>query len=345
MLNFWSAKPIAAHQAAETFFGTTRQLTEVIAHSAIPADEFEHTEFRKDMVKMAERMSLENPSETLVTVGSVGRALQEYNGRVGRAMRQYQVELRGMVGMLTETVTRCSVASDRSKDRLHTIEHRLEKAQAIEDIRLLKLQLGECLESLRAESEEQRKAWTEQIQSLSSGLATARKTLADNAGAESSTDQQRPDEAADPATGLVSRRGALGALGESLRAPANQFAVVFYIDRAEVANLRYGFAVGDQMVQMWQQLLLSWFGDAVRIFRWTGPTLLVLLERDTPLERLRSDIAKMCATRQEKTFHVGNRTVLMLLAASHLVLRVADFTAADALASRIDEFVRDRAAE
>lgn len=345
MLNFWSAKPIAAHHAAETFFGTTRQLTEAIARSAIPADEFEHTEFRKDLGKMAERMSLENPSETLVTVGSVGRALEDYNGRVGRAVRQYQVELRGMVGMLAETVSQCSVASDRSKDRLHTIEHRLEKAQAIEDIRLLKLQLAECLESLRAESEEQRKAWTEQIQTLSSGLATARKTLADNAGVTVSTDQQQPGEDVDPVTGLLSRRGALEALGERLRAPANHFAVVFSVDRAETANLRFGFAVGDQMIQMWQQLLLSWFGDSVRMFRWTGSALLVLLERETPLERLRADIVKLCTARQEKTFHVGNRSVLMLVAASHLVLRMADFTAVDALASRIDMFIKERAAE
>jgi len=35
-MNFWSAKPIAAHQATATFFGTTQHLTEVISHSAIP---------------------------------------------------------------------------------------------------------------------------------------------------------------------------------------------------------------------------------------------------------------------------------------------------------------------
>ncbi|MEP7362764.1 MAG: diguanylate cyclase [Acidobacteriota bacterium] len=345
MLNFWSAKPIGAYQAAETFFGTTQQLTEAIARSAIPADEFEYGQFRTDLNKMAERMSLENPSDTLVTVGSVGRALEEYNGRVGRAVRQYQVELRGMVGMLTETVTQCTVASDRSKDRLHSIEHRLDKAQAIEDIRLLKLQLAECLESLRVESEEQRKVWTDQIQTLSSGLATARKSLADNQGLSPTSDHEQPGEDVDPATGLHSRRGALEALEEQLRAPDNKFAVVFSVDRAETANLRYGYAVGDQMIQLWQQLLFSWFGNSARLFRWSGPTLVVLLERETPIERLRGEVAKMCVARQEKTFHVGNRSVLMLVSASHLVLRISDFTTTNAIAKRIDSFIKDRASE
>mgnify|MGYP000910476235 CR=1 FL=1 len=164
MLNFWSAKPIAAHQAAETFFTSLKQLVEVMGRSAIPADEHDHAELRADMARMEARMSLENPSETLVAVGSVERAIEEYNARVGRSVRQYQTELRGMVGMLTETVSECTSASERSKQRLQGIEHRLDKASAIEDIRLLKLQLAECLESLRTESEEQRKAWAGQME-------------------------------------------------------------------------------------------------------------------------------------------------------------------------------------
>jgi len=343
MLNFWSAKPIAAHQAAETFFGTTQQLTEAIARSAIPAEEGEYGQFRADVRKMAERMSLENPSETLVTVGSLGRALEEYNGRVGRAVRQYQVELRGMVGMLTDTVTQCSSASDRSKHRLQAIEHRLEKAQAIEDIRLLKLQLAECLESLREESAEQRKEWEGQIHSLSSGLAAARKTLS------------RESETAEPGggsggrgdhlTGLPRRQEAMEALSQAMDKAQHQFAVLFVVDRVDSANSRFGFGVGDQMLLSWQQLLHTWFGDAARIFRWSGPAFLMLLQREAPPARVRAEVAQSCSNRQEKLFNVGNRSVLMVIAASHLVMPLAEFQSVETLALRADTFVRERSGQ
>jgi hypothetical protein len=57
------------------------------------------------------------------------------------------------------------------------------------------------------------------------------------------------------------------------------------------------------------------------------------------------EIAKLRVARQEKTFHVGNRSVLMLVAASHPVLRISDLTTTEAIANRIDSFIKDRAAE
>ncbi|MBN8732610.1 MAG: diguanylate cyclase [Acidobacteria bacterium] len=344
MLNFWSAKPIAAHQAAETFFTSLKQLVEVMGRSAIPADEHDHAELRADMARMEARMSLENPSETLVAVGSVERAIEEYNARVGRSVRQYQTELRGMVGMLTETVSECTSASERSKQRLQGIEHRLDKASAIEDIRLLKLQLAECLESLRAESEEQRKAWAGQMEALSSGLHSARAALTSAAephppGAGSAA----TPKPLDPLTGLPRRSKAMEALAEALAEPANQYAVVFAVERVESANARYGFGIGDQMLQAWQQLLHSWFGDGARIFRWGGPAFLMLIERDSPAHQVRTEIAQRCANRHEKMFNIGNRAVLLLIAAAHMVIPLAECVSADLTAQRIDTFVHERA--
>ena len=346
MLNFWSAKPIAAHQAAETFFTSLKQLVEVMGRSAIPADEHDHAEPRADMARMEARMSLENPSETLVAVGSVERAIEEYNARVGRSVRQYQTELRGMVGMLTETVSECTSASERSKQRLQGIENRLEKASAIEDIRLLKLQLAECLESLRAEAEDQRKAWAGQMEALASGLHSARTALAaDPAGPAHTTgpDANAAPKPLDPLTGLPRRPKAMEALAEALADPAKQYAVLFTVERVESANARYGFGIGDQMLQAWQQLLHSWFGDGARIFRWGGPAFLMLIERDAPAQQVRTEIAHRCANRHEKMFNVGNRAVLLVIAAAHLVIPLAECVSADLVAQRLDAFVHERA--
>jgi len=53
----------------------------------------------------------------------------------------------------------------------------------------------------------------------------------------------------------------------------------------------------------------------------------------------------LCVACQEKTFHVGNRSVLMLVAASLLLPRISDLTTTEAIANRIDSFIKDRAAE
>jgi len=339
MLNFWSTKPIAAHQAAETFFTSLKQLVDVIGRSAIPADEHDHGEFQADLRRMEERMSLENPTETLVAVGSVERAIEEYNGRVGRSVRQCQMELRGMVGMLTGTVSECMAASERSKQRLQGIEHRLEKASAIEDIRLLKLQLAECLESLRAEADEQRKAWAGQMEALSAGLHSARQALGGDGDAAAGGRVEKP---VDALTGLPRRQEAMAALAEAMAGPRNQYAVVFAVDRVESANTRYGFGVGDQMLQAWQQLLHSWFGDGARVFRWSGPAFLMLLEREGEPRQVRTEIAQRCASRQEKMFQVGNRAVLLVIAAAHMVMPLAECASAEMAAQRADVFVRER---
>jgi len=296
------------------------------------------------MARMEARMSLENPSETLVAVGSVERAIEEYNARVGRSVRQYQSELRGMVGMLTETVSECTSASERSKQRLQGIEHRLEKASAIEDIRLLKLQLAECLESLRAEAEDQRKAWAGQMEALASGLHSARTALtAASPPHTAGPDANAAPKPLDPLTGLPRRPKAMEALAEALADPAKQYAVVFTVERVESANARYGFGIGDQMLQAWQQLLHSWFGDGARIFRWGGPAFLMLIERDAPAQQVRTEIAHRCANRHEKMFHVGNRAVLLVIAAAHMVMPLAECVSADLVAQRLDAFVHERA--
>lgn len=243
-----------------------------------------------------------------------------------------------MVGMLTDTVSECTAASERSKQRLQGIEHRLEKASAIEDIRLLKLQLAECLESLRTESEEQRKAWAGQMEALAAGLHSARRALT----TEEPGEGERAAKPLDALTGLPRRQEAMAALAEVMAEPQRQYAAVFVVDRVESANTRYGFGVGDQMLLAWQQLLHSWFGDGARVFRWSGPAFLMLIEREAPVHQVRSEIAQRCANRQEKMFQVGNRAVLLVIAAAHMVVPLAECASAEMAAQRIDVFVRER---
>jgi GGDEF domain-containing protein len=56
-----------------------------------------------------------------------------------------------MLSMLTQTVASVSFGSDRAITNLRDIEKRLERASVIEDVRMLRLQMEQCLESIRTE--------------------------------------------------------------------------------------------------------------------------------------------------------------------------------------------------
>jgi GGDEF domain-containing protein len=336
-MNFWSHKPIAAHQAAETFFQAARHLVEAIQVTAAPAEERELERFQEELAALGKRMSLEDPGGTLAAAGGVAQALEQYNLGVCRGLRQHQSELRSIVAMLTETVSRCSTASGQSIHQLKHIEQRLEKAQAIEDLRLLKVQLGDCLASLKQESERQMKTWAEQIQNLTQGLETARRAVeAAGGGGE----PEAPD--ADPLTGLPGKRSALAAVAEALGRPAGHYAILFAVEKVQAVNARLGYGAGDNMLLVWKQLLTKWFSEGARLFRWTGPAFLLLLKRDAPAGQVRAEVANAASTRHEQLFKVGNRSVLMLVTAAHVLVPLTEVQDAERLAKRLDEFVRAR---
>jgi hypothetical protein len=60
-----------------------------------------------------------------------------------------------------------------------------------------------------------------------------------------------------------------------------------------------------------------------RIFRWSGPSFVVLVERAERLERVRDQFRSVVPPKAEKNLQVANRTALVSLSATWTVFSVA----------------------
>lgn len=60
-----------------------------------------------------------------------------------------------------------------------------------------------------------------------------------------------------------------------------------------------------------------------QLFRWHGPSIIALLERNDRLDKVRSEIRRFAEIKLEKTIEVANRTVLLPIASVWSLFSVA----------------------
>ncbi len=292
---------------------------------AVEGDRTDYDAFRADLAGLEAKLDEANtPPEILFLIGSVLKALEEYNNRTMKTLRQRASELQSMVGMLTRTVSSVSVANDRTATRLHDIEQQLEKTSEIESIVVLRLRLSECLDAIRQEAEEHKKEAASTVQELHQGLQIIQ------SAAEAHTQ-------IDSVTGLPLRARAEQAFAQAIQLRRSYFAAVFVVERVQSINVRFGYAVGDEVLRCFQRWLVQNLSASDRLFRWNGPAIVVLLERPGPLEKVRGEISKLTKTRLEQTVAIGSRSVLLPVSTGWTVMPVAP--PGKLLLHRIDGFV------
>jgi diguanylate cyclase (GGDEF)-like protein len=121
--------------------------------------------------------------------------------------------------------------------------------------------------------------------------------------------------APDPITGLPPRRQAEEAFARACRDEAQAYVMAVAIDRIQVLNLRFGYAVGDEIMRHFAGFLKSQLQSKDLLFRWTGPTLAGLLFRSNRLERVRDEIGRVMELKYEHTVRTASRTILLPISA------------------------------
>lgn len=285
-----------------------------IALHAVEGDRGDYERFKEDIAKLEQALTPETPmAELLVLVGSAVHAMEDYNQRTSKFVRRQNTELHHMVSMLTQTVISIGDSSAQSVNRLQGIEKAIERTRVVEDIQMLKLQLGECLEAVREEALRQKRDGQSAMDTLRQELENTENSV----GAFC----LRPD--VDAATGLPGKAEAEKAISEALGAPANKFLVVAVCSRVQAVNARFGYAVGDRVLKALAEQFTNGLSASDRIFRWQGPALVALIDRTERIDRVRSEIRQFADQKIEKTMEVGQRTVLIPIAASWSVFPVA----------------------
>jgi len=322
-------------QLIEALLRMVRLLVQGIEIHAVKGDAADYDKFRSDMRQVQESLTERPaPSEVLVMAGAVVKALEEYNNRASRFIHVQCAELQTMVAMLTKTMTTLASGSETSVARLQSIEKQLHKASMIEDFQTARLRLGECLEGLRTEIVRQKEESARTVTEMRTELTKSRERMAPL------SQRGEGERRADPVTGLRQRPEAEAALVEAAQEGRRVYAVIFVIERLDLINSRFGYAAGDQILVLFSQHLAQNLSRTDQLFRWSGPAILALLERDGAPKQVREEVVRITAQRLEKTILLGTRSVLLPVGASWAMFPVGDFRPVQLLFPQFESFVQ-----
>lgn len=231
-----------------------------------------------------------------------------------------------MVSMLTDTVIKIGASSEASVSKLRDIEKALAQARMVEDIKILKMRLGECLENVHAEVERQKADGQSAIAHLQQGL---------NMPGQPVQAFAHPKDA-DPVTGLPSKREAEKALRYAVASPAGKFVIVVVVNRVNAVNARFGYAAGDQILTRCAAHFRAGLSQSDEMYRWHGPAFLAILSRNTRIDEVRSEIRRFADAHLEQNIEVGNRSILIPVSSNWSVLPPA--ASFEALQKKIEAF-------
>lgn len=322
--NYLKDRTRESEAALRRAFALMLQLVEL---HAVEGDEVDYAQFRSGIQTIAGGFSNEtSPEQVLIIVGQVASSLKEYAERTTRYRKAQAAEYQQMLGMLTETLSATTNASDRTVTRLQEIERKIERAAVIEDVRVLRMQLDECLGSIRDEircHEAQSAASSDSQASLAQGRPSAPIAVS------------YPET--DPVTGLPGRHAAECALEEARTREGRWYAVAIVANRIASVNSRFGFAVGDRVLRRLSEQVRSGLSAEDRIFRWSGPCLVALLFRATPEHELRAELTRITSAHKDEVVEIGNRSVLLPTSAAWAIFPSNE--PARITRDKIDQFV------
>jgi GGDEF domain-containing protein len=115
--------------------------------------------------------------------------------------------------------------------------------------------------------------------------------------------------------------------------------VAFVVDRVQLINARFGYAVGDQILVLLRDHLAKHLQAGDQLFRWTGPVFLALLDRPNLPDGVRAEVKRITSVKLETTVQIGTRSVLLPVASTSAIFSLFEIDSMPLLIEQIDAFV------
>ncbi len=208
-------------------------------------------------------------SDRFVVVGEALRAMEDYNRHTSRFLRIQNAELQNMITMLTQTVIAVGSSSETSVAGLQGIEKALEEARMVEDVRVVKAQLGECLQSVRGEAQRQKEEGKAALESIQQELAQSQQRLGGFSVGSNLDSGYRPSR----------KTEAEKALHEAASLPGTLFVAARRGQPPGGSQRALWIAIGDQALAIAAEHFRSALHADDKLYRWNGPALLAVMSR------------------------------------------------------------------
>ncbi len=319
----------AGQEVDHTPMHVVRLLVQGIGQHAAIGDGEESTSFRETMKEASEALiDTINPADLLVRSGWVLNELEQHTRRVDRVHKLQNAELQNMVKMMASALSNISATSKVNISKLNEIAKNVGVASELNDVRLIKSKLSECLIDIQEEAKRQQTEIAETIQELREGLDRVRDEPAHPGVGHART--------ADAVTGLPCRPDAEAAIAEAARSNAISFVAVMVLERLQILNARFGREAGDEILASYSQMVKKSLTPQDQLFRWGGPALVAVLPRQRSLQLVRSEFTHIMGTRLEHNIQTPSRSVLIPVAAKWCLYPM--MAAPRLLVQKIDEF-------
>jgi GGDEF domain-containing protein len=236
--------------------------------------------------------------------------------------------------MLASALVRTCAGNQRAVAGIRSMERGMERASQLEDIQDVKRELAGCLASVSKELERQ-------AAEAAANDSIARCALRDPVVQLATREAADPggELYSDPVTGLPGPRQAQSAITGSMG--AGHWAVVAAkVDRVEAINARFGREAGDRVMLFISQHFASKLQPNDQIFRWHGPCLLALVDRGDSVDGLRAEMSRLLKTRIDQTIELGERSILVPLSLSWIVIPLWQVEGADEVYRQIDKLLK-----
>jgi len=240
----------------------------------------------------------------------------------------------GVLDAAVLAATNLCLASEHFTQRLGEIEDQIEEACNIDAVRVLRFRLTEYMQQVRDQTGHQRQKMAEALKEL-----REQREIAQGVRASKGTSAA---VAQDSLTGLQARGCAERALTATLEAGLPAYAVLFVVDRLHLINARYGYSTGDQMLRVFCDHLASGVSPGDRLFRWTGPAFVALLERVESQAEIQQEINRIASANLKITVQIGNGAVSLPIPTLSLLVPLAEMKSFSDLAIRMDSFIAER---
>jgi GGDEF domain-containing protein len=327
-----------------------------IGSSAVRCDLAEFEAFTTNIKRISQALAPDlTPENLMIQAEAAVQDLTAYNTRIARLLDSQRSDVTHILGMLQDTVVNIAGENIRSAKRLQEITAELEKSGLVTDLRVLKGRLTECLTGLREEMLQQKAEAAITIENLQVTIERSRgsvvvATAASNSGPPErgrssilAAAANRPGQADHdresvvatagnspaPVAILICRDAALAAMKTAINGGTRHYAVVMVVNRIQMINARFGQKIGDHMLAGFKEHMTKQLSGSDKLFPWTGPAFVAILERPESLESVRLQMKRLLDAKIEISYSGDGRSVLIPISAVWLTLPLTSSADAD----------------
>jgi hypothetical protein len=254
------------------------------------------------------------------------KALETYGQRTSEYIRQQDEQMRSMVAMLTEIVAEVPGQTESSVARLQAIEKQIERASGLDDIRMVRANLKNCLLALRNAAAQQRSTANATVQRLQSQI---------NAATGQAASEQKPAAAHDD-PGAFSTPELPENVGESSLAA---YVAAFKLQRADHIVSRFGEHTKNQMVSVIGAQLKTALGPEDRLMRWKGASYLMFFKSAAARHEIRAHLLGVVTATGQQHVEVGRKSALLSVGVDWALYAQPDYPSLAAVLADVDAFL------